>query len=98
MIIDIDFFKNFNDYYGHLHGDEALIRVTGLLGEISLKYNAFAARWGGEEFVIVSQHAQHFTVHVCEEILQEVRNLKIRHEHSPIADDRQHMDVSCQSF
>ncbi|MGN4126244.1 GGDEF domain-containing protein [Lysinibacillus sphaericus] len=86
MIIDIDFFKNFNDYYGHLHGDEALIKVAGLLDEIALKYNAFVARWGGEEFVIVSQHAQHFAEHVCEEILEEVRNLKIRHEHSPIAD------------
>ncbi|MGE7089935.1 diguanylate cyclase [Lysinibacillus sp. NPDC048646] len=86
MIIDIDFFKNFNDYYGHLHGDAALIKVAGLLDEIAIKYNAFAARWGGEEFVIVSQHAQRFAEHVCEEILEEVRNLKIRHEHSPIAD------------
>ena len=86
MMIDIDFFKNFNDYYGHLQGDEALIKVAALLNEISEKYNAFAARWGGEEFVIVSQHAAKFSEHVCEEILEEVRNLNIRHEHSIVAD------------
>ncbi|MBG9455137.1 response regulator receiver protein [Lysinibacillus sphaericus] len=86
MMIDIDFFKNFNDYYGHLQGDEALIKVAALLDEIAEKYNAFAARWGGEEFVIVSQHAAKFSEHVCEEILEEVRNLNIRHEHSLVAD------------
>ena len=36
-----------------------------LLDEIAEKYNAFAARWGGEEFVIVSQHAAKFSEHVC---------------------------------
>ncbi|KOS62621.1 diguanylate cyclase [Lysinibacillus sp. FJAT-14222] len=86
MMIDIDFFKNFNDYYGHLQGDEALIKVAALLDEIAEKYNAFAARWGGEEFVIVSQHAAKFSEHVCEEILEEVRNLNIRHERSKVAD------------
>lgn len=86
MMIDIDFFKNLNDYYGHLQGDEALIKVAALLDEIAEKYNAFAARWGGEEFVIVSQHAAKFSEHVCEEILEEVRNLNIRHEHSKVAD------------
>ncbi|MFB7155243.1 GGDEF domain-containing protein [Lysinibacillus sp. NPDC056232] len=86
MMIDIDFFKNLNDTYGHLQGDEALIKVAALLDEIAEKYNAFAARWGGEEFVIVSQHAAKFSEHVCEEILEEVRNLNIRHEHSKVAD------------
>ncbi|AVK83126.1 GGDEF domain-containing protein [Lysinibacillus sp. B2A1] len=86
MMIDIDFFKNFNDYYGHLQGDEALIKVAAVLDEIAGKYNAFAARWGGEEFVIISQHASKFAEHVCEEILEEVRSLNIRHEHSKIAD------------
>ncbi|MGE7997232.1 GGDEF domain-containing protein [Lysinibacillus sp. NPDC093190] len=86
MMIDIDFFKNLNDYYGHLQGDEALIKVAALVDEIAEKYNAFAARWGGEEFVIVSQHAAKFSEHVCEEILEEVRNLNIRHERSKVAD------------
>lgn len=42
-MVDIDFF---NDYYGHLQGDEALTKVAALLDEVLEKYNAFAARWG----------------------------------------------------
>ncbi|MFJ8459783.1 GGDEF domain-containing protein [Lysinibacillus xylanilyticus] len=53
IMVDIDFFKDFNDYYGHLQGDEALTKVAVLLDGISEKYNAFATRWGGEEFVII---------------------------------------------
>ncbi|MDM5246890.1 MULTISPECIES: diguanylate cyclase [unclassified Lysinibacillus] len=86
IMVDIDFFKNFNDYYGHLQGDEALKKVAALIEEIAEKYNAFAARWGGEEFIIVSHHAAKFAEHVCEEILEEVYNLNIRHERSKIAD------------
>jgi diguanylate cyclase (GGDEF)-like protein len=44
-MVDIDFF---NDYYGHLQGDEVLTKVAALLDEILEKYNAFAARWGGD--------------------------------------------------
>ena len=66
MIIDIDFFKNYNDHYRHLLGDETLIKVAGALADIASKYNAFAGRWGDEVFVIVSQHAQHFTEYLCE--------------------------------
>ncbi|MGY3185368.1 GGDEF domain-containing protein [Lysinibacillus sp. TE18511] len=54
IMVDIDFFKDFNDYYGHLQGDEALTNVAVLLDGISEKYNAFATRWRGEEFVIIT--------------------------------------------
>ncbi|MGA3600938.1 GGDEF domain-containing protein [Lysinibacillus agricola] len=83
MMVDIDFF---NDYYGHLQGDEALTKVAALLDGILEKYNAFATRWGGEEFVIVSQHAVKFAEHVYEEILEEVCNINILHERLNIAD------------
>ena len=56
IMIDIDCFKKFNDYYGHLQGDAAIVKVASLLEEIAGKYNAFVARWGGEEFVMISQH------------------------------------------
>ncbi|WP_374967598.1 GGDEF domain-containing protein [Lysinibacillus sp. RS5] len=86
MMVDIDFLKDFNDYYGHLQGDEALTKVAALLDGILEKYNAFATHWGGEEFVIVSQHAAKFAEHVCEEILEEVCNLNILRERLNIAD------------
>ena len=51
-ILDIDFFKNINDSYGHLYGDEILILVARLLEE-SIRDNDFAYRYGGEEFVVI---------------------------------------------
>jgi len=51
MMIDIDFFKKYNDIYGHLQGDIALQEVAKVIAQ-SLKRPAdFCARWGGEEFI-----------------------------------------------
>ena len=52
-MIDIDFFKSINDTYGHDTGDEALIIVSSVIEDI-LKEKALLARWGGEEFIILS--------------------------------------------
>jgi diguanylate cyclase len=52
MMVDIDFFKKFNDTYGHKIGDEVLKIVGSTLME-SVKGKDFAARYGGEEFVIL---------------------------------------------
>jgi len=53
IMLDVDHFKNFNDSYGHLMGDECLAQVARVL-DTSLKRPAdFAARVGGEEFVVV---------------------------------------------
>ena len=51
-IIDIDHFKNFNDTYGHLIGDEVLILLAKTISEHMRETDTFA-RWGGEEFVII---------------------------------------------
>jgi len=51
-IIDIDHFKNFNDTYGHLIGDEVLIMLAKAINK-SVRKDDFFARWGGEEFVIL---------------------------------------------
>lgn len=52
ILADIDFFKSYNDYYGHLQGDACLKRVAGLLQQAAGP-DAFVARFGGEEFVLV---------------------------------------------
>jgi diguanylate cyclase (GGDEF)-like protein len=52
VMIDIDFFKSYNDYYGHLQGDECLKRIARVLGEAAGD-GAFLGRFGGEEFVLV---------------------------------------------
>jgi diguanylate cyclase (GGDEF)-like protein len=51
-ICDIDFFKKVNDTYGHDFGDEVLKMVSGIFRE-ETKDNGFAARWGGEEFLLL---------------------------------------------
>ena len=53
VMIDIDRFKQFNDTYGHIEGDECLRRLGGVLNKIADFHSALAARFGGEEFVIV---------------------------------------------
>jgi diguanylate cyclase (GGDEF)-like protein len=59
MMIDIDFFKDFNDRFGHAVGDEAL-RIVGKVIDRSLgRTRDFAARYGGEEFAVVLPDTDH---------------------------------------
>jgi diguanylate cyclase (GGDEF)-like protein/PAS domain S-box-containing protein len=53
IMIDIDYFKQYNDYYGHLQGDEILKRVARLLNNAGLRAKDFFARFGGEEFALI---------------------------------------------
>ena len=53
LMIDIDFFKSYNDHFGHIQGDECLRRVARALGSGALRPRDFLARYGGEEFVLV---------------------------------------------
>ncbi|WP_249661917.1 diguanylate cyclase domain-containing protein, partial [Lysinibacillus fusiformis] len=60
MMIDIDYFKKLNDYYGHIQGDAVIVKVASLLAEIAEKYQAFVTRWGGEEFIMISHKTEKF--------------------------------------
>ena len=53
LIMDIDKFKHINDTYGHLEGDNALVKIAAVLNGICDRHNDFVARYGGDEFVIV---------------------------------------------
>jgi diguanylate cyclase (GGDEF)-like protein/PAS domain S-box-containing protein len=53
LMLDIDYFKEYNDHYGHIAGDECLKKVAGLLSRTASRSRDFCARFGGEEFVIV---------------------------------------------
>lgn len=53
LMIDIDFFKNYNDHYGHVAGDQCLQAVAALLSQSMVRSSDLLARYGGEEFVVI---------------------------------------------
>mgnify|MGYP000255755575 CR=1 FL=1 len=53
LMLDIDYFKKFNDFYGHLKGDEALRKVAYILKQQAARSGDYVARYGGEEFAII---------------------------------------------
>lgn len=59
-IIDIDHFKKVNDTYGHAIGNEVLASIGRILENSAEKFNSFAARFGGEEFLIISERNENF--------------------------------------
>jgi diguanylate cyclase (GGDEF)-like protein len=86
LFADIDYFKAYNDRYGHQAGDEAMKSVAGALARFTRRPLDLAARYGGEEFAIIlfdvrREHAER----IGEEILEAVRQLRIPHADSVAA-------------
>jgi len=55
LMLDIDYFKNINDTYGHDVGDMVLVRLSELIS-MHMRKSDYLIRWGGEEFIIISEH------------------------------------------
>jgi diguanylate cyclase (GGDEF)-like protein len=73
VLIDIDHFKIVNDVYGHLYGDEVLRRVASLLPKSLRTHIDFAARFGGEEFIVLLPDTnQKLAIEVAERIRQTI--------------------------
>ena len=87
ILMDIDFFKEFNDHYGHMAGDDCLRRIGNELGKAVRRAGDLAARYGGEEFACVLPGTQiGAAVALARRIMSRVDELKIPHLHST-ADD-----------
>lgn len=85
ILVDIDFFKNYNDYYGHLTGDVCLKQVAAALMKSIERPSDFVSRYGGEEFyVILPATDKRGAVKVAERIQQYVLDLKIPHQKSKV--------------
>ncbi len=86
-ILDIDFFKRYNDHYGHPKGDVALSRVGGELLKSLKRPEDYAFRIGGEEFAILFTGLdREASRRFLEEIRETIKNLGIPHESSSVAD------------
>jgi diguanylate cyclase (GGDEF)-like protein len=85
MMIDIDFFKEYNDHYGHVKGDSCLRLIAKTLKKSVTRADDFVARYGGEEFVIVLPNTPEAGAKVlAQKLLETIRALKIPHEKSSI--------------
>ncbi len=80
MLADIDFFKAYNDRYGHQAGDEALKAVAAVLARSARRPLDLAARYGGEEFVVVLYDAtREYAAELARHVMDGVRELRIPH-------------------
>jgi len=86
LMVDIDFFKKYNDMYGHQEGDICLKQVARALSQSVLRGGDCVARYGGEEFAAILPHSNLMGAeHVAKKMIQNVSTLKIPHEGSNIS-------------
>ena len=85
MMIDIDFFKQYNDKYGHQAGDACLKQVAKAISSCVLREIDLAARYGGEEFAVILNNSDSMgAIMVADRICKAVQALQIPHEASDV--------------
>lgn len=85
IMLDIDFFKQYNDTYGHLQGDDCLQQVAKGLSKCVSRSSDFVGRYGGEEFVILLPEThEEGAMEIAERARKIIEDLKIKHETSKI--------------
>ncbi len=93
VMIDVDYFKAYNDHYGHLQGDNCLRKVAQVLKSVARRPADLVARYGGEEFVLLlPQVAEQDAVRIAETARQAVMNENIEHIKSKVDDS---VTISC---
>lgn len=86
IMLDVDYFKNYNDHYGHQHGDEALKRLAAIIRHVVVRQSDIAARYGGEEFAILLPNTTESAAQkMAARIQKELAIAAIPHDHSAVA-------------
>ena len=86
ILVDIDYFKIYNDVYGHQAGDDCLKRVANSIARCAQRPFDFAARYGGEEFVLVLYGSpEEYARDLAEQIRLDVLDLDIPHDGSDVS-------------
>ena len=84
LMIDVDYFKAYNDHYGHVAGDRCLQRVAQALVGAVQRAGELAARYGGEEFAVLLPDSDELrAVAVAHRLREAVRELALEHQASP---------------
>ncbi len=87
MMMDIDYFKNYNDKYGHPSGDKVLAAIGYILKEISAETGIFVARYGGEEFILIAENKTQSEIkNFADDLCSRIKERKIPHESSEVSD------------
>lgn len=86
IMLDIDYFKQYNDHYGHVQGDDCLKQVAAMLRKAAVRHRDFLARYGGEEFLLVLPETD---AAAAATVAERCRNLvfkaQIAHAASPVS-------------
>ncbi|WP_301619240.1 sensor domain-containing diguanylate cyclase [Stutzerimonas stutzeri] len=86
ILLDIDYFKQYNDHYGHVRGDDCLKSVGQALSGAAVRPRDLLARYGGEEFVLLLPETDaQAAAQVAERCRQLIRGQNIQHAHSQVA-------------
>ncbi len=86
LIVDVDYFKEYNDNYGHLAGDEVLRRIAQVLKQNVRQNYDYVGRYGGDEFVVLLNNTDLSTGQAVADCLAEkINELQIEHRYSPIS-------------
>ena len=92
ILLDVDHFKNYNDFYGHQGGDNALQLLAGKLQKMAKQNTGTVARYGGEEFILFFKELSYEEfVNISQQLLLAVRELNLPHEASPV---RKYLTIS----
>ncbi len=87
IMLDVDYFKRYNDHYGHQQGDACLCAVAGVLRQSVVRAGDLAARYGGEEFaVILPAVTASGAAVVAERLRLQVHGLCLPHQRSEVSD------------
>ncbi|OJV65113.1 MAG: hypothetical protein BGO41_00680 [Clostridiales bacterium 38-18] len=80
LMIDIDYFKQYNDHYTHMAGDDTLKRISGKLNEFVTSLNDYVIRFGGEEFLFINvSKSREEMIAIAERMRREIEALEIEH-------------------
>lgn len=98
LVCDVDYFKKYNDFYGHALGDKTLRLIAENFTRNLHSETDFVARYGGEEFVIVLKNTDEIQAQsVAKNLIVSTKELNIPHQKSEIT-DRVTISVGCHTF